>query len=120
MIQNYRKLIAWQRGMDLAEAIYRVTAEFPSVERFGLSRQLRRAAVSVISNITEGRGRRSTKDFKRFVDIAYGSLCELETQLELAERLDFFSKEERQRTLALVSETGRLLNGLRRALVSRS
>ena len=101
--------------MDLAEAVYQVTAEFPAVERFGLSSQLRRAAVSIVSNIAEGRGRRSTKDFKRFVDIAYGSLCELETQLQLAERLHFVSKEERQKTSALASETGQLLNGLRRS-----
>ncbi len=119
MIRSYRDLIAWQKGMDLAEAVYQVTAEFPAVERFGLSSQLRRATVSIVSNIAEGRGRRSTKDFKRFVDIAYGSLCELETQLQLAERPHFVSKEERQKTGALASETGRLLNGLRGALVSR-
>ena len=83
--------------MDLAEAVYQspeFTAEFPAVERFGLSSQLRRATVSIVSNIAEGRGRRSTKDFKRFVEvggIAYGSLCELETQLQLAERPHFVS-----------------------------
>ena len=63
------------KGNGLAEAVYQVTAEFPAAERFGLSSQLRRATVPIVSNIAEGRGRPSTKDFKRFVDIAYGSLC---------------------------------------------
>ena len=85
------------RGNGLAEAVYQVTAEFPAAERFGLSSQLRQAAVSIVSNIAEGRGRRSTKDFKRFVDIAYGSLCELETQLHWQKDCISFRKKSAKR-----------------------
>lgn len=83
--QRFRKLLVWSEGVALARAIYRLTAEFPSEERFGLTAQLRRAAVSVPSNIAEGSVRRSRKDFCRFLEIALGSLAEIETQLEIAE-----------------------------------
>ena len=117
MIGSYRELTTWKRAMELAEAIYRATADFPVAERFGLSSQLRRSAVSIVSNIAEGRGRRATKDFRRFLDIAYGSLCELESQLLLSERLGLLTEKESKRPSQLATETGRLLNGLRSSLV---
>ena len=88
-MSDYANLTVWNRAMELAEGIYRVTANFPDAERYGLSGQLRRAAVSIVSNVAEGRGRRSTKEFRRFIDIAYGSLFELETQLLLSKRLGY-------------------------------
>ena len=117
---NHTELEVWSISMELAEAIYRTTIKFPTTERFGLSSQMRRAAVSIASNIAEGRGRRSTRDFKRFLDIAYGSLLELETQLTLSKRLGYLSAENSQRTDELASRTGRLLNGLRRSLIAIS
>jgi four helix bundle protein len=110
---DYRDLVAWQKAMDLVEGIYVATAEFPREERYGLTSQIRRAAVSVPSNIAEGQGRRTSDDeFVRFLQIALGSLAELQTQLELAARLRFLDKE---RVIALRSssdEVGRLLSGL--------
>jgi len=110
---DYRDLVAWQKAMDLVEGIYLATAEFPREERYGLSSQVRRAAVSVPSNIAGGQGRRTSDDeFVRFLQIAMGSLAELQTQLELAVRLRFL---DQQRAIALQSssdEVGRLLSGL--------
>lgn len=116
-MKGFRDLEVWTGGMELAEAIYRITDAFPNSERFGLSTQLRRAAVSIVSNIAEGCGRRSTRDFRRFLDIAYGSLSELETQLLLSARLDLLSAERLRDVLDLTARQGRLLNGLRRSLL---
>jgi len=90
---NHRDLEIWQLGMDLVEHIYRVTAEFPDDERFGLISQVRRAAVSVPTNISEGWGRHSQANLANFVRIARGSLCELDTLVELAKRLGFLTEE---------------------------
>jgi four helix bundle protein len=99
--------------MDLAEAVYRRTAEFPLEERYALTAQLRRAAVSVPSNIAEGQGRRTTDDeFVRFLKIALGSLCELETQVELALRLQLMGEKEAGALRPLCDEVGRVINGL--------
>jgi len=110
---DYRDLVAWQKSMSLAEAIYRETAAFPLEERYGLTAQMRRAAVSVPSNIAEGQGRHSTdSEFVRFLAIAHGSLCELDTQLELASRLQLLSAEAAKRVRPVSEEVGRVLNGL--------
>jgi len=102
--------------MDLAEQVYRATSEFPPEEKFVLSQQLRRAAVSIPSNLAEGRGRRTDRDFSRFVGYAYGSLMEVETQLELARRLGLLLVGHSESVSAAVSETGRMLNALRSEL----
>src|SRR5688572_309920 len=113
---DYRDLVAWQKSMDLAEAVYLHTAEFPLEERYGLTSQMRRAAVSVPSNIAEGQGRRSSdEDFVRFLRIALGSLCELETQIELAVRLKLLSEERASRLRPASEEVGRIVNGLLRS-----
>jgi four helix bundle protein len=78
-VKSYRDLIAWQRGMDLAVEVYEATTDWPDAERFGLISQIRRAAVSIPSYIAEGHGRRSDPEFRHFLGIAHGSLCELET-----------------------------------------
>ena len=113
---DYRDLVAWQKAMTLAEAVYRETAVFPIDERYGLTSQMRRAAVSIPSNIAEGQGRRSSDhEFVRFLGIALGSVCELETQLELAERLQMLGSDSAARLRLLVDEVGRIIGGLRRS-----
>ena len=89
MVKSFRDLEVWQLGLDLVETVYRVTARFPKAELFALTSQMRRAAVSIPSNIAEGRARDSTREFLHFLAISRGSLAELETQLELAIRLDY-------------------------------
>jgi len=118
-LRSYRELIAWQKGMDLAEAVYQATKGFPREEAYGLTSQLRRAAVSIPSNIAEGQGRRSTKDFIRFLGVAYGSVQEVETQIILATRLGYLQDDQRAKLLTLSAEVGKLVNGLTRALRRR-
>ena len=115
-VRNYRELIAWQKAMDLAEAVYQVTQEFPREEVYGLTSQLRRAAVSIPSNIAEGQGRRSTKEFTHFLGVAYGSLQEVETQIILATRLGYCRDGQEARLLEGTAEVGKLINGLTKAL----
>ena len=110
---DYRQLIVWQKSMDLAELVYRETAFYPAQERYGLTSQMRRAATSIPSNVAEGQGRRSTDDeFVRFLRIALGSLCELETQLELSTRLKLLTVDRARQLRPPMDEVGRLLNGL--------
>jgi four helix bundle protein len=113
-MRDYRDLEVWQKAMDLAAEVYVATCEFPTNERFGLSSQLRRAAVSIPSNIAEGAGRRTTKDFIAFAHTARGSLAELETQMLLAARIGL--PVDIQRWGPKIDELGRLLNGLIRSL----
>ncbi len=115
-VRNYRELIAWQKAMDLTEAVYHVTKGFPREEAYGLTSQLRRAAVSVPSNIAEGQGRRSGKEFVHFLGVAYGSLQEVETQLILARRLGYCSDVQEAAVLKRTAEVGKLINGLTNAL----
>lgn len=116
MSKGHEDLRVWQVAMTLTERVYEATHSFPSDERFGLTAQLRRAAVSVPSNIAEGRGRGTDAELQRFCAIAYGSLMELETQIELARRLRFISDSNAAEVRALCSEVGRMLNRLRASL----
>ena len=118
MATHYRELVVWQKAMLLAESTYAVARSLPESERFGLCTQLRRAAVSVASNIAEGHERRSRADYRRFVAIACGSLAELETQLELAWRLHTVDAAIMGPAQSLADETGRLLRSIERALRS--
>lgn len=113
--RNYRDLIVWQRAMDLVETIYRLSAGLPAEERFGLTSQLRRSAVSIPSNIAEGQARGSAPDFVRFLQIAHGSLREAETQLMIAQRIGYLSHREVEPLLEQSGEVGRLLQGLIRS-----
>jgi len=115
-VKNYADLIAWQKAMDLVELIYKATAQFPKEEIYGLTNQLRRAVVSVPSNIAEGQGRGSPNDFRRFLSISYGSLREVETQILIAKRLYFLTDAQAERVLSLAGEVGRLINGLSNSL----
>jgi four helix bundle protein len=111
-VRSFRDLIAWQKAMDFAEAIYKATASFPKEETYGLRAQLRSAASSVPSNIAEGQGRKSTNEFRQFLSIAYGSLCESQTQTLLARRFGYITKEVLEQVMNLSDEVGRLINGL--------
>jgi four helix bundle protein len=116
IIRNYRDLVAWQRAMDLVAEVYRVTQSFPKDEVYALTAQMRRAAVSVPSNIAEGQGRGNPKELVHFSRIAHGSLCELETQLLIAERLSYMAPDKTGALLRQTIEVGRLLNGLIKSL----
>jgi len=113
-IVTFRDLVAWQRAMELAEAVYRLTALLPSDERFGLTSQLRRAAVAIPSNIAEGYSRQSRQDYLRFLRMSRGSLSELSTQIEIARRVELC--DPGQQLLDLIEEVGRILNALIRSL----
>jgi four helix bundle protein len=118
--QSYRDLVVWQRAMQLVTSIYRVTEGFPKTEIFGLSSQIKRAVVSIASNIAEGQGRESRKEFLHHLSIAYGSLTEVETQVQIAVNLSFIDAAEADRLFEQCSEVGRMLNGLSRSLRSRT
>jgi four helix bundle protein len=111
-----RDLKCWQKGVDLAISVYSATRNFPKDEVFGLSSQLRRAAVSVASNIAEGKGRLSNKDSLRFFGNARGSLFEVETQIDIAEKLHYLAATDAERLRSNISETGKMLNGLIRLM----
>lgn len=116
MSGTFRDLKCWQRSVDLTVSVYSATHNFPRDEVFGLSSQLRRAAVSVCSNIAEGKGRLSNRDSLRFFGNARGSLFEIESQIEIAEKLHYLTAVDAERLRLSVSETGKLLNGLIRSL----
>ena len=118
-VRHYRDLIAWQKAMDLVVRVYEATKEFPPEEQFGLTTQLRRAAVSVASNIADGQGRHATRDFLRFLSIAYGSLQEVETQLIIARRLEYLEESLQGGLFDLTNEVARLINGLMNSLSPR-
>ena len=115
-VRDYSQLETWQRAMDLTEAVYAATGRYPKDELYGLTSQTRRSAVSVPSNIAEGQGRGSSRDFARFLTIARGSLCELETQLLLAERLTYLDAATSADLMQQARTVGRLLNGLLRSI----
>ena len=116
-VHTFRDLRVWERSMELAERVYLLAGCLPDSERFGLASQLKRASVSVPSNIAEGHGRQSRADYLRHLRIARGSLAELRTQLELCARLHL--AEPDSQTLDLVDETGRMLQALIRALIEK-
>ena len=109
---HYKDLIVWQKAMDLTTEIYRLTKKLPKDELYGLTNQLRRAAVSIPSNIAEGNGRASTGDYLRFLIIARGSNAEVETQLLLCVRLNYLAQEDIEATLSLNEEIGRMLSSI--------
>jgi four helix bundle protein len=115
-IESYRDLQVWQRGVDLTERIYQATQPFPPDERFGLVAQLRRAAVSIPSNIAEGWGRMSTAEFIRFLSIAHGSLTEVETQVIVSRRLGFIDESVKRRILDETTVERKMLRALIRSL----
>ena len=115
---KFEKLDVWQKAIDFADLVYSKTKPFPSDERFGLTNQMRRAAVSVSSNIAEGSARVSDADFARFIEIATGSLFEVVSESTVAKRQDYLSDASFAAIYKAAEEQGRMLSGLRRTLVS--
>jgi four helix bundle protein len=107
-VRYYRDLIVWRKGIELAKEIYRITRRFPNHERFGLTSQMQRAAVSVPSNIAEGQSRRSTGEFRQFLYQALGSLAEVDTQLILSHELGYLAAGDAEKAEALVKEIRRM------------
>jgi four helix bundle protein len=118
-IKSYRDLEVWQKSMTLVKRVYKLTKTFPKDEMFGLTSQLKRAAVSVPSNIAEGKSRRTTNEYLRFLDIAYGSVAEVETQLLIACELEYVTDKKIKLLLDDYAEIGRMLNGLITSLEQR-
>ena len=112
----HRDLVVWQQSVELVSDVYRTTRDFPSDERFGLTSQIRRAAVSIPSNIAEGQGRCSTGEFRHFLGHARGSLLELETQLTIARNLNYLRDEASIQLQSRIAEVGKILNGLLKSL----
>jgi four helix bundle protein len=116
MKQDFRDLVVWQRAIALVTEVYRATQSFPSEERFGLTSQLRRASVSIPTNIAEGQGRLTRGEFRQFLGHAKGSICEVETQLIIAQSLGYMN--DPQPLLEKLHEVARLLNGLLNSLTT--
>jgi four helix bundle protein len=116
---SYRDLLAWQKAMELITQVYRVSQKFPSEELYGMVSQMRRAAVSIPSNIAEGQGRLTKGEFIQFLGNARGSLLELETQILVAQNLHYLDESTLKNLLGLTSEVGRLVNGLLGAIKKR-
>jgi len=115
-VSGYRDLKVWHLGMEIAERVYQLTKHFPKEEQYGLTSQLRRAAVSVPANIAEGHARAFTKDYIRFLAVSVGSLAEVETFLELSVRLEFSKPESIHELNEMIGEERRMLRGLQRSL----
>ncbi|MEW6076302.1 MAG: four helix bundle protein [Thermodesulfobacteriota bacterium] len=120
MLKNYKELKVWQKAYALCLDVYKLTTAFPGDEKYGLRLQIRRSAVSIPSNIAEGYGRRTTADYIRMLYIAYGSVCELETQILLAGDLGFIRIDNFNRTKTDISEIERMLKALIKSLEQKS
>ena len=118
-IKSYRDLIFWQKAMDMAVQIYKLVAELPTYEKFGMTSQLTRAAMSVAANVAEGNGRAGSKQYANFLSIARGSLMETETYLLLAVRLEYLSEASIAPTMSITREIDRMLCGLRNKLIEQ-
>lgn len=116
MSTSVQDLVAWQQAMDLVEMVYRLTAKLPNEERYGLTSQMRRCAVSVASNIAEGQGRNSRGEFVQFLGNARGSIEELRTQMLIAQRLRFVLDPEVEAALKQLERVAKLVNGLMQAM----
>jgi four helix bundle protein len=117
IVQSYRDLVVWKKSMTLVLDVYRSTQAFPKPETYGLVAQLRRAAVSIPSNIAEGQARLSTAEFKQSLGHARGSLMEVETQILISQELGYLERDQSEQLLSASAEVGRILNGLLNSLV---
>jgi four helix bundle protein len=115
-VRSYQDLVVWQKAMDSVMEVYKASGAFPKAEQFGLTNQVRRAAVSIPSNIAEGQGRQTTRDFLNFLSMSRGSLQEVETQVLIGERLGYINENNRQEIVKQIAEVGRLLSGLSSSL----
>ncbi|PIR37603.1 MAG: four helix bundle protein [Alphaproteobacteria bacterium CG11_big_fil_rev_8_21_14_0_20_39_49] len=119
IVKSYKDLKIWQKSIDLVDFVYKETEAFPSDETYGLRSQIRRCAVSIPSNIAEGSSKKSTKELLRFLNIAYGSLSELETQFYIANRQNYIHKNILDVLDIRTSEIGKMVNGLRNNLYNK-
>lgn len=117
--KGYKDLIAWQKGMELSEMVYKITSKFPKEEIYGLTSQMRRSAVPIPSNIAEGQLRSSQREFAQFISIALGPCAELSTQLELAGRSGYVNRPDFDSILQAIGEEMKILHGLRRKMSQR-
>ena len=117
-MRNFKELIIWQKSRELVKNVYSITEKFPSDERFGLISQMRRAAVSIVSNIAEGCGKESEKEFLRFLETAYSSAFELETQFILSEDLGFLDHKENEIILELIQEIQKMIYSFSKSIKS--
>jgi four helix bundle protein len=118
-VKSYKDLEVWQKAMDLVVLCYEATRRFPKSETYGLASQLQRAAVSIPANIAEGRERKHSKEFVQHLSVAYGSLAELETHIQIAQRLGFIGTAEATQLLERSAEIGRMIDGLRGSIEER-
>ena len=118
--RGFKDLIAWQKAMELVRVVYGATGDWPREEQYGLISQVRRAAVSIPSNLAEGHGRTGRREYAHHVSIAFGSLCELETQVLISEQLGYCSSETPEKLGALIVEVRRLIRGLLRSLQTQT
>jgi four helix bundle protein len=116
LVKSYQDLIVWQKSMEVVERVYRMTKVFPVEERYGLSNQIRRAAVSIPSNIAEGHSRQSNAEYRNFISIAQGSRAEVETQTLIAVRLGYVTGPQVETILSLLIELSKMLSTLQRKL----
>lgn len=119
-INSHKDLIVWQKGIQLCKVVYKATEEFPKSEIYGITSQMRRSAVSIPSNIAEGRSRNTTKDFLHFLSIALGSASELETQIEIAKELSFITQQKYIDLNNLLAEVSKMTVGLMKKLDPKS
>jgi len=119
-VKSYKDLEVWQKAMDLVVKCYQITKNFPKSEVYSLASQLQRAAVSIPANIAEGRERKYSKEFVQHLSIAYSSLAELETHIQIAQRLDYISSVNTKQLLEQTGEIGRMINGLRKSIEKRN
>jgi four helix bundle protein len=119
-MHNFKELKVWQESMSLAKDVFTITRNFPSEEKFGLTSQINRCSVSIASNIAEGAGRGSDKEFNQFLNIALGSCFELETQLLLSSDFNYITKEQTELLTEKACKVQRMLNGLKKSVLQTS
>jgi four helix bundle protein len=115
-MNQFKNLLVWKKGMDLVVEIYAHTEKFPDKEKFGLTNQINRCAVSIVSNIAEGAGRNSEKEFNNFLGISLGSTCELETQILIASRLKYIEEDTVNKIIKSIEEIQKMLVGLQKSI----
>lgn len=120
MTKSFKELIVWRKSMDLVLEIYKITENFPVSERYGLISQVRRAAIAIPSNIAEGYVRFHIKEYSQFINIAFASGAELETQLELSKKLNYIKENDYNRVISLLNEIMKMLNKLFRVLKNKN
>ena len=115
-MNNFKELNVWQKAIELVKEVYRLTDNFPNNEQFGLTSQIKRAAVSIPSNIAEGAGRKSNKEFEHFLSISLGSCFELETQIIIGQELNFINSDNCNIVVELILEIQKMIRGLQKSL----